>query len=201
MVGPLPGRAQIADMHTWIALLRGINVGGANRLPMAGLRDRLSELGFEDVETYIASGNVVFGASGDPADADHAETLADRIAATIETHHGFRPRVIVLSAAEFRNAMEANPYPEGEPEPKTLHLYFLAEQPADLDPAALDGMTSPTERWELGDHVLYLHAPDGIGRSKLAARVESLLGVPATARNWRTVTRVWEMVAARKPGG
>lgn len=191
---------QFVGMTTWIALLRGINVGGANRLPMAELREQLSGLGFEDVETYIASGNVVFGANGDPA-SGHAETLADEIATTIETHHGFRPRVLVLSAAEFRRAMEANPFPEGEPEPKTLHLYFLAEQPPDIDASAVETAASPTERWKLGDHVLYLHAPDGIGRSKLAARIESLLGVPATARNWRTVTRVSEIAAARHPGG
>lgn len=186
-------------MHTWIALLRGINVGGANRLPMAELRDELSGLGFEDPATYIASGNVVFGADGDP-DADHAEALARRIATTIEARHGFLPRVLVLSAAEFREAMEANPFPEAQSEPGTLHLYFLAERPADVDASAFDAVASPTERWKLGDHVLYLHAPDGVGRSKLAARVESLLGVPATARNWRTVTRVWEMAAARQSG-
>lgn len=187
-------------MHTWIALLRGINVGAANRLPMAELREQLSGLGFEDVATYIASGNVVFGANGDP-DADEAAALARRIATTIETHHGFRPRVLVLSVPEFRAAMEANPFPDAESEPKTLHLYFLAEQPADFDASAFEAVASPSERWELGDHAFYLHAPDGIGRSKLAARVESLLGVPATARNWRTVTRVREMAAARHPGG
>lgn len=187
-------------MHTWIALLRGINVGGANRLPMAELRDELSRLGFEDPATYIASGNVVFGADDDP-DADHAAALAGRIATTIETHHGFRPRVLVLPAAGFREAMEANPFPEAESEPKTLHLYFLAGQPVDVDAPALEAVASPTERWKLGDHVLYLHTPDGLGRSKLAARLESLLGVPATARNWRTVTRVWEMAAARQSGG
>lgn len=191
---------QFVGMTTWIALLRGINVGGANRLPMAELRDELSGLGFENVTTYIASGNVVLDANGD-LDADDAETLAGRIATTIETRHGFRPRVLVLSAAEFRRAMEANPFREGESEPKTLHLYFLAEQPTDVDASVLEAAASPTERWELGGHVLYLHAPDGIGRSKLAGRIESLLGVPATARNWRTVTRVWEIVVARQAGG
>lgn len=186
-------------MSTWIALLRGINVGGANRLPMAELRAQLSGLGFEDVETYIASGNVVFGVDGD-LDADLAETLAGRIATTIETHHGFRPRVLVLPAARLREAMQANPFPEAEAEPKTLHLYFLATQPTDVDPAAFESVAAPSEHWELGDHVLYLHTPDGLGRSKLAARLESLLGVPATARNWRTVTRVGEIVAARVGG-
>lgn len=187
-------------MSTWVALLRGINVGGANRLPMAELRDELSGLGLEDVTTYIASGNVVFGADDDP-DVDRTAVLADRIGATIEAHHGFRPRVLVLSAGRLRESMEANPFPEAEAEPKTLHLYFLAEQPAGIDASAFDSAAGPTERWELGDRVLYLHTPDGFGRSKLAARVESLLDVPATARNWRTVTRVWELAAARHPDG
>lgn len=176
-------------MKTWVALLRGINVGGANRLPMAELRDDLDRIGLANVATYIQSGNVVFDST-----ADDAAELTEEIAAAIEKHHGFRPRVLVLSAARFREAMEANPFPEAEPEPKTLHLYFLAEQPAGLDVSALEGVASPTERFQLGERVLYLHTPDGFGRSKLASRAEALLGVPATARNWRTVARLREMI-------
>jgi len=174
--------------------LRGINVGGANRLPMAELRDELEGLGMASVRTYIQSGNVVF----DAPDADTAEALAGRIGVTIEARHGFRPRVLVLSAMRFREAMEANPFTEGEAEPQTLHLFFLAGPPDEIDLPAFRAAASPTERFLLGDRVFYLHAPDGIGRSKLAARAEALLGVPATARNWRTVTRVWEM--AEEPG-
>jgi len=177
-------------MNRWIGLLRGINVGGANRLPMADLRDELERLGLASVRTYIQSGNVVF----DSPHHDTAEALAGRIETAIEARHGFRPRVLVLSATRFRGAMEANPFPEGEPEPKTLHLFFLAGTPDEVDLPAFQAVVSPTERFHLGDGVFYLHAPDGIGRSKLATRTEALLGVPATARNWRTVTKVWEMV-------
>lgn len=188
-------------MTTWVALLRGINVGAANRLPMAELRKVLEELGLEDVRTYIQSGNVVFDSAvdgdGDGDDGGLAEALAERIELAIEERHGFHPRVLVLSAARFREAMNANPYPEAEAEPKSLHLYFLSEQPTDFDTSALEAVASPTERFRLGDHVLYLHTPDGFGRSKLATRAEALLGVPATARNWRTVTRIREMLEER----
>lgn len=181
-------------MNRWIGLLRGINVGGANRLPMAELRDELERLGLASVRTYIQSGNVVF----DSPDDDTAEAIAGRIETAIEGRNGFRPRVLVLSAMRFREAMEANPFPEGEAEPKTLHLFFLAGPPDEVDLPALRAAASPTERFRLEDRVFYLHAPDGIGRSKLAARAEALLGVPATARNWRTVTRVWDL--AMEPG-
>lgn len=187
-------------MDTWVALLRGINVGGANRLRMAELRKDLEGLGLEDVRTYIQSGNVVFDSAIDGDDGGLAETLVERIEVAIEERHGFRPRVLVLSAARFREAMRANPFPEAEAEPKSLHLYFLAQPPVDADLAALEAVASPTERSRLGEHVLYLHAPDGIGRSKLAARAEALLGVPATARNWRTVTRIREMLEERSSG-
>lgn len=183
-------------MGTWIALLRGINVGGANRLPMAELRGELERLGLDRVETYIQSGNIVFG-----SDAGSADQLAERIEAAIEDAHGFRPRVLVLSAARLREAMQSNPFPAAEAEPKTLHLYFLAERPVDVDLSALEEVASPAERFELGDGVFYLHTPDGYGRSKLASRAEKLLGVPATARNWRTVTRVQELVEGRSAGG
>jgi uncharacterized protein (DUF1697 family) len=90
--------------------------------------------------------------------------------------------------------MAANPFPEAEDAPGTLHLYFLAEPAAEVDLDALAEVATDTERFHLGERVLYLHTPDGFGRSKLAGKVESILGVPATARNWRTVVRLWEMV-------
>lgn len=172
-------------MRTLIALLRGVNVGGANRLPMAELRSDLEALGFEHVRTYIQSGNVVFRSDG-----DNCAALADTIAENIEGRHGFQPTVIVLPAQRLRQAMAANPFPGAEAEPRTLHLYFLAGQPADRDLSALQKAATATERFHLGDQVLYLHTPDGYGRSKLASRIEAALGVPATARNWRTVTRL-----------
>ena len=93
----------------------------------------------------------------------------------------------------MERAIRSNPYSEAESEPKTLHLYFLAASPESPDLDALEGIKGDRERFVLGDGVFYLHAPDGIGRSKLAANIEKLLGVPVTARNWRTVRKVMEM--------
>ncbi len=178
-------------MTIWIALLRGINVGGKNILPMKELVRDLESLGLEDVKTYIQSGNAVFRA----ASVD-AVGLGAEISATIEKRRGFRPQVLLLAAGELQDAVAANPFPEAEAEPKTLHLSFLAAPPPAPDLEALRAARAPSERFHLSDRVFYLHAPDGIGRSKLAAKAERLLGVAITGRNWRTVSKLREMVGA-----
>jgi uncharacterized protein (DUF1697 family) len=176
-------------MNTWIALFRGINVGGNNPLPMKDLREDLAGLGLEEVRTYIQSGNAVFRSEG----AEGAEALAERIAAAVEARHGHRPRVLLLEAAELRGARDTNPYPGAEDDPKSVHLYFLASAPTAPDLATLEAARAPTEAFHLEGRIFYLHAPAGVGRSKLAAKAEKLLGVPATARNWRTVGKLCEM--------
>lgn len=173
---------------TWILLLRGINVGGRNRLPMGELVELLEALGLEDVDTYIQSGNVVFRSAGELSPG-----LGEEIAAAIEDRHGFRPRALLLPAEQLDQAAESNPFPAAEAEPKTLHLFFLGDVPEEPDVESLNELRAPSERFHLVDRVLYLHAPDGIGRSKLAARAERHLGVSATARNWRTVEKLRQM--------
>ena len=175
-------------MATWIALFRGINVGGHNRLPMKDLVDDLTSIGLAEVRTVIQSGNVVFDSK-----RRSAATLARAIEAAVEDAHGFRPAVLVLDLAGFRQRLDANPFPEATSDPKTLHLSFATEQPRAPDLAAIEQACGPTERWKLDGNVFYLHAPDGIGRSKLAAGAEKWLGVPATARNWRTLGKLREM--------
>ncbi len=172
-------------MSHWIALFRGINVGGHNRLPMKSLVAMLERLGCTDVKTYIQSGNAVF-----KSPQSNSDPLADEIRHAVKSEHGFEPVVLLLSVRDFVNARDANPFPEGEAEPKSLHLFFLAQEPADIDKGKLAAHQSGTERFALLGDVFYLHAPDGIGRSKLAASVERSLGVPATARNWRTVNQI-----------
>ena len=125
--------------------------------------------------------------------ASDAESLGEVIAECVERHHCFRPRVLVLSRDELRAAMEANPFPQAESEPKTLHLSFLAETASAPRIDAIEEALAATERYLLTQRVFYLHAPDGIGRSKLAGNVERLLGVEATARNWRTVTKLADL--------
>jgi len=175
-------------MPVWIALFRGVNVVGKNKLPMKELVRDLEALRLRDVRTYIQSGNAVFRSS-----ARTPAGLAETISNAVERRHGFRPRVLLLRPRDLDRAILANPFPEAGADPKSLHLYFLASVPASPDLAGLEEARSATERFEWVDRVLYLHAPDGIGRSKLAARVERCLGVPATARNWRTVLELRRM--------
>jgi uncharacterized protein (DUF1697 family) len=174
---------------TLIALLRGINVGGNNKLPMKELSALLTGMGLHDVQTYIQSGNVVFR-----CDIKNKTTLAAKISAAIKTQHGFAPHILLLEAADLTKAIAGNPYPEAEAVPKSLHLFFLDEVPQQPDLKTLETIKADNERFKLVDKVFYLHAPDGVGDSKLAARAEKLLGVAASGRNWNTVCKLAEMV-------
>ena len=176
-------------MITYIALLRGINVGGRNKLPMKELKNVLAQLGLQNIKTYIQSGNVIF-------DSDTAErdTLAQQITEGINNSHGFAPRIMILTLDELETAVAQNPYPQATAEPKTLHLYFLATEAPHPNWAKLEERRSKNEQFTLIDKVFYLHAPDGIGRSKLAEQIEKALGVPTTARNWRSVTKILDLV-------
>jgi uncharacterized protein (DUF1697 family) len=176
-------------MKTYIALFRGINVGGRNILRMADLVALLKKLGASRVETYIQSGNVVL-----QHEEEDPSQLARRIEEAIQASHGFEPQVLLRDALEVENAMASNPFPEAESEPKSLHLFFLESPPQNPDLDALDAIKESDERFDLIDAVFYLHTPSGIGRSKLAARAEKALGVAATGRNWRTVGKIVEMV-------
>jgi uncharacterized protein (DUF1697 family) len=175
-------------MKTYIALFRGINVGGTNVLPMKDLVTLLEDIGSQNVKTYIQSGNAVFHNK-----EENASLLSNKIRAAIQKNHGFEPQVLLLTPEEIERAIEFNPFPEAESEPKTLHLNFLASIPKYPDLDALESIKSDRERFALKDRVFYLHAPDGIGRSKLAANTEKLLGVAITGRNWRTVCKVMTM--------
>jgi uncharacterized protein (DUF1697 family) len=179
-------------MNTYIALLRGINVGGNNKLPMRELVSLLEGLGLQNVKTYIQSGNVVFQSEL----ADLAQ-LSKAITAAIRQSHGFAPYVLILNSQALQAALTANPFPEGEAEPKSLHLFFMDASPRVFDTGALDRLKAANERYQLIDQVFYLHAPDGIGRSKLAENAGKGWGVNITARNWRTVTEVMAIATSR----
>lgn len=175
-------------MTTWITLFRGINVGGHNILPMTELKALLEELGCADVRTYIQSGNVVFR---------HKERQATRLSQTISqavlNRFHFAPYVLLMTVNSLKSALVINPFSSAEEKPKTLQLYFLSAVPTEANLGGLKQLESASEKFELIDQVFYLLAPGGIGRSKLAARVEKLLGVPATARNWRTAQKTLEL--------
>ncbi len=178
---------------SWIAFFRGINVGGNNMLPMKSLVSLIEALGGKEVSTYIQSGNAVFR---------HAQSNAGKLAKRIETAvlkvQGFTPNVLLLTRMELETAANENPFPEAVSEPKSLHLAFLAAPPVNADLDGLSAIKRGDEAFEIIGKTFYLHTPAGIGQSKLAARYEKLLGVPATARNWNTVLKVLEMSAQMK---
>jgi len=169
-------------VKTYIALFRGINVLGRNLLPMKALKVLCEKNGCVDVRTYIQSGNVIFRSG-----LSDITRITKQLAGSVSKSHGFEPRVVVLTLSEIENAAAGNPFPEATRDPKSLHIFFLAEVPKSPDLKSLESLRT-TERFHLKGRTLYLHTPDGFGRSKLASRAEKLLGVHATARNWRTVT-------------
>jgi uncharacterized protein (DUF1697 family) len=176
-------------MKTYVAFFRGINVGGNCILPMKELIATLEEMGARKVRTYIQSGNAVFE-SGE----QNLARLSKQLSAEIKKRRGFEPHVLILTLEALSKAIAENPFPEGVDDPSSLHLGFLASSPKSPDLKKLSSLKKESERFHLSENVFYLHAPEGIGRSKLAASAEKLLGVPMTARNWKTVCKVMEMV-------
>jgi uncharacterized protein (DUF1697 family) len=173
---------------TYILLLRSVNVGGSGSLPMKDLLRILEREGASEVKTYIQSGNAVFRAS-----RAQAAKLPAKVRAGLGRRLGFAPEVILLRLEDLEGAIAANPFPEAQSEPASLQITFLASVPKAPDLAALDKLRSEKERFALKARVFYLHAPDGVGKSRLAARIEGALGVAGTARNWRTVLKLQEL--------
>lgn len=174
-------------MNTYIALLRGINVGGRNILPMKDLVGILEGMGCEKINTYIQSGNVVFQSK-----EKQSSKIAGEISSKILESHGFEPKVLLLEIAELQDAIKNNPF-ETE-DGKALHFFFLDSHPKDPDLERLMAVKLKSEEFSLNKNIFYLYTPDGIGRSKLAAKVEQCMGVPVTARNLNTVSKLTAMV-------
>lgn len=185
-------------MPTYVALLRGINVGGRNKVSMADLREVVTSLGHSEVTTYIQSGNIVFSSTKKTA----MSTLAGDLERAIEKALGVRPRVVVLTRDELAAVIDANPYPD-EPNPKAIHAIFLADAPesdtadriAEVERRA--ATKGGRDQVRLVGRTVYLHTPDGFGRSELAALLlrgdGKSIGASATARNWATVTKLLEL--------
>jgi uncharacterized protein (DUF1697 family) len=180
-------------MKICIALLRAINLGGKNVLPMKDLVAMLEELGARQIKTYIQSGNAVFVWNG----KDTAR-LAHNLGAEIKKRRGFDAHVLLLEFADLARVIKQNPFPKAGDDSPALHAGFLAAVPEDPYLKALESLKSASEQFRLVHKVFYLYAPEGVGRSKLAARAERLLGVPMTDRNWRTVCTLWKMAQELK---
>jgi uncharacterized protein (DUF1697 family) len=181
-------------MKTYVALFRGINVGGRNILPMKDLTVLLEGLGCRDVSTFIQSGNVVL-----KHDSQNDQELGAEIASAVQDAFGFKPAVLLLTTGELEKAAAGNPFPDGELEPSKLHLSFLMEPPDAGRIERARALLAPSEAFAVKGRVAYLHAPNGIGRSKIAAGLERALGVGGTGRNWRTVSRLRELAATIDP--
>lgn len=175
-------------MNTYVAFFRGINVGGNNLLPMKELVAAFEGIGARKVRTYIQSGNAVFESV-----EKNLARFSKQLSAEVMNCRGFEPHVQILSLEALAKAIAENPFPEAVSDPSSLHLGFLASSPTSPDLEKLSALRKESERFQLAERVFYLHAPEGVGRSKLAASSEKLLGVPMTGRNWKTVCKVMEL--------
>ena len=177
-------------MPTWVSLLRAINLGKRNQVPMPALREALANAGFSDVRTYVQSGNVI-------ARSPHRTPakVAERITALVKDEFGLDVPVIVRGPEQLDQVIAANPYPVAAAErPTILHVMFLACVPkADaVQELHTDEMTKDVCR-VVGDN-LYIDYGTGVHGNRLtAAYLSKRLGVDGTARNWRTVTTLAEM--------
>jgi len=172
---------------TFVALLRGINVGGRHKVAMADLRAAFADAGCEGVTSYIQSGNVVFEHAGG------ADELGVELEGRIEAMTGFAVAVVLRTGAEMAAVVRDNPFPGVEP--TKLHVIFLSSDPA---PGALDRVDAASfapEEFVLAGRQLYLHLPNGMARTKLP-RALDVFPTPVTTRNWRTVLRLAELAGA-----
>lgn len=176
-------RESTNEVGSHVALLRGVNVGGKNKLPMKDLAAMFTDAGCRDVQTYIQSGNVVCQAS---------QALAARvpalIAAAVRDRFGFRAPVVMRTADELRQVVRENPFLRAGMDTGALHVMFLADLPDAANVAALDPDRSPPDVFAVRGREIYLHCPSGLARTKLTNKYfDTKLATTSTGRNWRTV--------------
>lgn len=182
-------------MDRFIALYRGINVGGRNSVKMELLRAMHERLGHCAVTSYIQSGNIVFLASGS------AGAIARKIVAQFVEMFGFAAQVIVVPAASWDVIVRNNPYARfSAKHPNTVHAGVCNGKPNAKGLKALQEKTGGSETFMVRGDCIYLHAPDGFGKSKFAAGMEKASGVAVTVRNWRTTEALWKMLDRAETG-
>jgi uncharacterized protein (DUF1697 family) len=169
--------------QTFICVLRGINVSGSNKLAMKQLAAIAEDLGLTHCKTYIQSGNLVF-----EADSSKTEGLDKELSDAIEKCCGFRVPVMLYQASEWDAIIAASPFKAAAlAQPKTVHVLLINERPSDAAIESLKARDFGSESWSIGERAIYLHLPDGMGRSKLGTRIERILKVAMTGRNWNTM--------------
>lgn len=175
-----------------LALLRGINVGGKNPLPMKDLARLFADAGCVNVQTYIQSGNVIFETTRSAA------KLSEMVRAEIERCFGYQVPVILRTAEQMRNAVRNNPFLAAGADENALHVYFLADLPKARDVAGLDASRSAPDAFHVRGQEIYLHLPNGMARTKLTnAYFDSKLSTACTARNWATVLKLAALMEER----
>jgi uncharacterized protein (DUF1697 family) len=173
---------------TYVALLRGINLGARNKISMAELRELVGGLDAEDVTTYLQSGNVVFKT------AMPAREIAGAIEAAIDRDLGLDVAVLLRTPAQLAALVDRNPFTERARDAKELHVTFLADRPQAASVERLDPRRSEPDEFRVVGREVYLRCPKGYGRSKLTnAYFEKQLALVATTRNWNTVTKLAEL--------
>ena len=172
--------------NRYVALLRGINVGGRAKVPMAGLRATCESVGCTDVLTYIQSGNVVLTSPLEPAE------LRATLEAAIAEQLGVAPVVVIRTHRQLADVVAANPFPA---DPEHVHVAFLAEALDQDQAAAVADLEWPHEEIAARGTEVYFHLPGGMGRAKLPELFGRRVKTPATVRNWRTVNKLVEMSA------
>ena len=174
-----------------IVLLRGINLGSTNRVAMPNLRSALADAGFEDVATYVQSGNVVLSSS------DSAAKVGRAVERLIEKEFGLEIPVVVRTRAQVAAVVKRNPLGKVAKNPKRYQVSFLEKKPTAALMRKLEAVAAPTERVVSAGREIYAWHPEGVARSKLwAALAGKDLGVTATARNWTTVAKLLELAEA-----
>ncbi len=180
-------------LSTHVALLRGINVGGKNMLPMKDLAEMFTEAGCTDVRTYIQSGNVVFAAP-----PTLVKTIPTHITNRIEELFGLRIPVILRTAAEMATTSRNNPFMKTGADEKLLNVFFLAHMPALENVLQLDPERSVPDSFSVHNREIYVNLPNGAARTKLTnAWFDTRLATTSTARNWRTVLTLTQMMVER----
>ena len=180
-------------MPTYVALLRGVNLGARNKVSMADLRTLIESLGAEDVQTYVQSGNVVFKSR-----VRSAAKLAGDIERQISGELGLEIRVVLRTDKQLARIVAGNPFAASQSEGTKLHVTFLAEAPKPSLTRALEPEAFEPDEFQVKGREVYLHTPKGYGRSKLSnAYFEKQLGVAGTTRNWNTVTKLAALASGK----
>jgi uncharacterized protein (DUF1697 family) len=170
----------------YVGLLRAVNVGGRNSVPMPALRELVESLGFTDVSTYIQSGNVLF--------TSPRAVKAQPLESAIAKQFGVKSAVMLRTERELVKALDANPFPSAPT--ATVHIGFMASKPSAAAVRKVEADPFAPEEFVVVGREYFLHLPNGMGRSKLGAYVQRKFDVPATVRNWKTVSKLIDLLRA-----